>query len=796
MIDATKIRPALDFAREYAASGISVVPIRADGSKAAAMPWEDLQTRIATEAEMGRMFHNGCGVGIIGGEISGGLEILDFDYEARAYPDFAIELEAREPGLLGRLTHVKTPRGRHLLYRCPVVENNQSLARAMIWDEKQGADKAKAIIETRGRGGYILAPGCPVECHETRRTYDHVAGPPITEIQTITPDERDTLFVVARCFNEVVDESDVIEQKQRSGGKGDSLSPGDDFCTRATWNEILEPAGWTNIRARGAMLHWRRPGKSGPGTSATTGLTSKAGNELLYVFSSNADPFESGKSYSKFSAYAVLNHAGDFKAAAKKLGAEGYGDAPRKRTRKAVTVGPPTSNNLLDPSGRTDIANGRRLVLYRGENLHWCEPFGKFLTWTGTHWGLDQERLSETFAKDTATAIWQKIAAILPEAEPSIADEMLKFAKSTSSARGIGNMLAMAKSEPGIAVTLDRLDTDPWSLNVANGTLDLRSGQLRPHKRSDLITKLCPVEYNPDAKCPSFENMLATIMAGHQGLVTFLQRAAGYSLTGDVSEQVLFLLWGMGANGKSTFLNAMLDTLGGDFSMQAPDGLLMIKQGESHPTERADLFGKRLVSSAEVEDGRRFAESLIKQLTGGESIRARRMREDHWQFLPTHKLWLATNHKPIIRGTDFGIWRRIKFVPFMVTIAAENQDKALGEKLKAERAGILAWAVRGCFEWQADGLGEPIEVTEATDEYRGEMDVLGAFLAESCIEGRQCAVKASTLYAAYAKWAEKTGEHAVNQRRFGLAITERGFERYSNNGTWYRGLGIVTEGTE
>jgi P4 family phage/plasmid primase-like protien len=786
---------------ELAASGISGLPIKSDGSKAPAIDaWTGLQERIPTEAEIARLFSNGYGIGLIGGRVSGGLEIIDFDKVAEfphVFAGFCAELAAREPGLLERLTKVKTPRGWHLYYRCRIVQGNQKLANVMAWNEKEGREKSTAIIETRGEGGYVLAPGCPPDCHETRRTYQHVSGPPLTDISTITPDERDTILIVARCFNEVVDDDSVVDAP-RSARATNSLSPGDDFCARATWNEILEPSGWKQVRAHGPISHWRRPGKEGPGTSATTGLTSKAGNELLYVFSSNADPFEAGKSYSKFSAYAALNHAGDFKAAARALGKDGYGDKPKPKHGKSkpTNVGEATSNNLLDPAGRTDLANGRRLVVYRGENLRWCEAWGKWLTWVGTHWTMDTQRLAETFAKDTATAIWRKIAAILPEAEPGIADEMLRFAKQTASARGVGNMLAMAKSEPGMPITLGMLDTDPWSLNVLNGTLDLRTGELRPPNRSDLLTKLCAVEYDPKATCPNWEAMLATIMANHSGLITFLQRAIGYSLTGDVSEQVLFLLWGKGANGKSTLLNAIIDVFGSDYAMQAPDGLLMAKQGEGHPTERADLYGKRIVSSVEIEDGRRLAESLIKQLTGGDPIRARRMREDFWEFWPSHKLWMALNHKPIIRGTDHGIWRRIKFVPFVVTIPDADQDKQLGVKLQAERQGILAWAVRGCLAWQQHGLGEPDEVKAATAEYRGEMDVLGAFISDCCIEGPAFSAKASSIYAAYDKWCQANGEHAVNQRRFGVAISERGIERYKNDGVWYQGVGLITERTE
>ena len=194
-----------------------------------------------------------------------------------------------------------------------------------------------------------------------------------------------------------------------------------------------------------------------------------------------------------------------------------------------------------------------------------------------------------------------------------------------------------------------------------------------------------------------------------------MQRLAGYALTGDTSEHVLPFLYGTGANGKTTLINALMQTLGDYAQLAAPD-LLLAKRG-AHPTELADLFGMRFVASASVEDGRRLAESLAKQLTGGDRVKARRMREDFWEFEPTHKIFLAANHKPIVRGTDHGIWRRVKLVPFTVTVPAEEQDKRLAEKLTAEAAGILAWAVRGCLDWQSDGLGEPEEVKAATKEY-------------------------------------------------------------------------------
>ncbi|MDP8952545.1 MAG: phage/plasmid primase, P4 family, partial [Actinomycetota bacterium] len=254
------------------------------------------------------------------------------------------------------------------------------------------------------------------------------------------------------------------------------------------------------------------------------------------------------------------------------------------------------------------------------------------------------------------------------------------------------------------------------------------------------------------------------------------------------------ILYGPGANGKSTLINVVLEMLGGYGKQAAPD-LLMAKHG-AHPTELADLFGARLVAAQETEDGRRLAEGLVKQLTGGDRIKARYMRQDFWEFDPTHKVWLATNHKPEIRGTDHAIWRRIRLIPFDVIIPKEEQDPRLPEKLRSELPGILAWAIEGCLAWQREGLGEPPEVRAATEGYRAEQDVLAAFFEECCVirEGTWAPFK--DLYAAYAAWAEDSGEKPESKRKFGSRLKERGMEpdHGTDNIAIRHGIGLRREG--
>jgi putative DNA primase/helicase len=275
-----------------------------------------------------------------------------------------------------------------------------------------------------------------------------------------------------------------------------------------------------------------------------------------------------------------------------------------------------------------------------------------------------------------------------------------------------------------------------------------------------------------------------------EALRRFVQRVIGYAAAGVVSEEVLVILYGVGANGKSTLVNVVMEALG-DYAMQAAPDLLLAKKG-SHPTELADLFGARFVASVETDEGRRLAEGLVKQLTGRDPIKARRMREDFWQFDPTHTVFLATNHRPEVKGTDHAIWRRLKLVPFEVTIPEPEQDKGLPEKLREELPGILAWIVRGCWEWQRDGIGEPEEVKSATTSYRADMDVLAGFIEDRCVVDPDAWAAFADLYASYQDWCEESGEKAETKRRFGTRLKERGFEpgRGTGNTPIRRGIGL------
>jgi putative DNA primase/helicase len=423
-------------------------------------------------------------------------------------------------------------------------------------------------------------------------------------------------------------------------------------------------------------------------------------------------------------------------------------------------VQPPRGYNL------TDLGNAERFVAQHGENVRYCYAWSGWLTWTERRWKRDDTGGVHRLAKETVRAIYQEAAGAEDEDRRKA---LAKHAARSEAEAKIRAMLELAKSE--VPISPDELDPAPWLLNVPNGTVDLRTGELREHRREDLLTKMAGADYDPDAAEPTWAATLRRTLPS-EDVREFFKKLCGYAISGDVSEHVLAVLYGTGANGKSTILNALL-AAAGDYGMQAAPDLLVAKKG-SHPTEVADLFGMRLVASIEVEDGRRLAESLVKQLTGGDKVRARKMRQDFWQFDPTHKVFMAVNHKPEVRGTDTAIWRRLRLIPFEQTIPPAEQDKKLPQKLEAELSGILRWAVEGCLEWQRGGLRAPEEVRKATAGYRSEMDVIGAFLQDECEIGREFKESFTALYKRYEEWCEDGGERAETRRKFNARLKERG----------------------
>ncbi|MCW3059910.1 MAG: primase, partial [Capsulimonas sp.] len=745
----------LMLATRYAAAGLSVIPIRTDGSKAPATgSWDEYQRAPAGARRLGEWFgtHGARGIAIVCGAVSGRLEVLDFD-EPKAWDEWRELCEAH--GLIGvveRLVWVETPSGgRHLYYRCPDgIEGNQKLART-------AAGKVK--IETRSEGGYVVAPGSPRLCHVSGLPYT-VAQGDLCAIPEVTAHERAGLLSMARILNEFINTERMIGSVAPKRGAG--LRPGEDYNRRGDFGEVLARHGWTHTGERGTLGLWRRPGKIGVGISATSNY---ANSRLFYVFSSNASPFESEKSYTPMGVYATLEHGGDFAAAARALGRLGFGEKPKK-TPSVAGVETPAG---LEAFPFTDLGNAERLIARHGADLRYCHRWLSWLIWDGRCWRRDESEQIKQRAKDVVRTLYAEAAAIGSDAQRK---ECAMFARRSESRGRIEAMVSLAQSEPGVPVSVDELDTDRWRICAANGTLDLRTGVLGSHRRDDLITKQIPASYAAEAKCPLWDAFLTRVLPDAD-VRAFVQRAAGYSLTGDTGAQCLFFLHGSGANGKSTLISTLLALLG-EYGMQAAPDMLIAKDrsGGGPNNEIAGLIGMRLVATTEVDDGKRVAEGLVKQLTGGDRIRARFLHQEYFEFTPAFKIWFAANHKPQIRGADHGVWRRIKMIPFTETIPESERDGRLPEKLLAELPGILAWAVRGCQAWREHGLGDPAAVVAATDDYRGEMDVLQAFLEERCVILPTLQITGAALYTSYLQWCEENAERPIGKNTFGRRLQE------------------------
>jgi putative DNA primase/helicase len=436
----------------------------------------------------------------------------------------------------------------------------------------------------------------------------------------------------------------------------------------------------------------------------------------------------------------------------------------------------------------TDMGNARRLVVLFGTSLRYCNQLGWFV-WTGRRWEPDQNGAVERFAKSTVRAIYNEAAAA---DDKDLREKIATHAHRSENDARIKAMIALARTEGEVIVRQSELDADPWLLNVENGTLDLRTAELRLHRREDLLTKKIPIVFDPEATCPTWLVFLERVTAGNRDSIRFIQKAVGYSLAGSTREQVFFILYGTGANGKSTFI-IVVSSLLGDYALQTRTETLMAKRGDAIPNDVARLAGARFVSAIETEGGRRLAESLVKQMTGGDRMTARFLHHEFFEFEPSFKLWLAVNHRPRIVGTDHAIWRRIRLIPFNTVIPETERDPRLADKLRAELPGILGWAVEGCALWLHEGLKSPEAVTVATAAYREDSDPLAAFLDDRCSVEPHAEVGKGELYKAFKEWAEQAGERQLSQKEFSQRISERGFaeDRTKKQRLW---LGLRLDG--
>jgi P4 family phage/plasmid primase-like protien len=440
----------------------------------------------------------------------------------------------------------------------------------------------------------------------------------------------------------------------------------------------------------------------------------------------------------------------------------------------------------------TDLGNARRFAARFRNQLLYCEKWSRWLVWDGRRWKEDETLEVYRLAGSLIRGLYA-LAKKISNEKKRVA--FLSHLRKSESYRAQAAMLNLAKADSRFAVHPSDLDRDPWILAVENGTHDLRLGKLRPHNQTDRMTKLAPVVYDPSAVCPNWLGFLNMVMNDNTHIVSFLKRAFGSCLTGITSDKALYILYGpRGDNGKSTLIDA-IQLLLGDYAVRTPTETFLRKKEGAIPNDVAKLKGARFVWASENERGSRLSESLIKEMTGGDKLSARFMRGEFFEFYPEFKPWLATNHKPQVRG-DRALWNRLKLIPFEVSIPKDKQRPRheVMEMFRAEFSGILNWLVEGCLEWQKAGLGVPDEVMEATREYEAEQDTFAAFLEEKCIRVASARVLSLALYRVYKPWSEEHGETPVSHKTFSSLMAERGFAKTkTGKGALYSGIGLRPE---
>lgn len=437
---------------------------------------------------------------------------------------------------------------------------------------------------------------------------------------------------------------------------------------------------------------------------------------------------------------------------------------------------------------KTDLGNSKRFVRRHTRNARYCYPFKQWYIWDGTRWEPDNCGKIFELSKQVVICIGDEAAIADGDHERT---EMFKWAAASQSRAKIDSLLALAEST--LSMPPEQMDSKPHLLNFPNGTLNLITYDFKGHDREDLCTKVTGALFDPAATCPLWKNFLNQIMGDNDDLIGFLQRAAGYSLTADTGERAIFLCYGAGANGKSTFLNTLGAAIG-DYAMQTESSTFNVSKHEQVRNDLARLKGARYVTAIEAGKGKRLDESLVKQLTGGDRIAARFLFKEYFEYKPEFKIWWAFNHKPVINDTTQSIWDRVKLVPFTVTIPPEERDIHLPGKLVAELPGILTWCIEGLKEYRRIGLNEPSEVKDATSEYREEQDHLGDFFAERCRFEPAAWTSASDLYYEYTKWCTENREEPISKRAFGFDMDDRPVVRGPHPKTkqrGYRGISLA-----
>jgi putative DNA primase/helicase len=756
-------------ARQWRQAGVSIIPILNNGTKRPTIRWAEYQARVPELGEVDQWWSNGhdYGLALICGSVSGNLEMTEIEGRA-ASGDCLVTIEEamRQVGAAATWSLLTTDGymemspsgGIHFLYRIsdhPVPGN-----------EKIAADADRLVLaETRGEGGYVIVAPTGGLCHPSGEAWTMLRGF-VGQLPLLTWEQRCALHAGLKLALDVPPVSTALDipapppaaiastvAPPRVSGAG--LSPNDDFEARTDWREILEPHGYRLEGVRNGERYWTRPGKNPrDGASATTGFHED--RDRLYVFSTSTC-FEPERSYTKYMAWTILNFAGDKSAATRELVRRGFG-TPVIAAELGEVDWPQASYPACDGGNAAylrDRVKGRFLYLceekiyYRFDGRYWCPDLKGHLV--REYNAMCDEKRAEAVARNDLAGV-----------------------KRWTAARNVGKVkaaLELLRHEEGMTMLGSEMNAGVCVLNVGNGVLDLRRGELLPHDPALLQTRMFGASYDPNAACPRFEQFIQAALPDEQ-MRGYVQRALGYSLLGDVDHRAMFLIYGPSGTGKSTLMETMR-AIFADYGTTAAPGTFKARSKESGPTN--DLHGlrnKRFVTTSETAEGASFDEDLLKRLTGRDSVASRELYQSNQEWVPECVIWMATNHPPKFNSDDDAIWRRAKLIPFTTQFAGEGEVFDMAHRvLVGEANGILNWLLAGLRDFQERGLEEPEAVMASARELRAESDSVVRFLDDQVSDGvlrleSRLRISGRDLYLMYQTWCSRFGERPLRTRRF------------------------------
>lgn len=821
-------------ARVWADAGVSCIPIQANQTKRPACRWGEYQVTAPALGQVDEWWGNGSayGLALICGKVSGNLEMVELEGRATS-ADMITEVINRCDQLgVGHIwdllngplgySEMSPSGGLHLLYR---ISDHDVPGNTKIASNADGL----VLAESRGEGGYVIVAPTPGTCHPTGEAWVKINGD-YGSLPEITWEERCKLFqalalaleptplpLASRTAPLHPDNAEPDASVPSSptpltpvalpkgppspGSSAAGLTPGDSYEAQAPWIDILGPHGWQIESVTGHTTNWTRPGKDPrQGSSATTGHATD--RDRFFAFTTST-LFEAETPYTKFAVYALLNHGGDYSAAAADLRRQGYGDP---LVNQDLDLWEPV---VLEDTGPTyhryeanDIGIRDQLALRLAGRFHYLAEEKDFICWDGVKWATDQRYRIEFEYTEMVRELTQ-------QARLSGDETWVKWWTRAGNRSRTEAAIKSLRAVPGFTVTTDELNDDRRLINVQNGILDLsQTGSMVPHDPGRKMTRVMGASYDPTATCPNFDGFMERVLPDPE-MRSYVQRALGYSMLGDADQRSLFLVCGPSGTGKSTLM-ATMELVFGDYGVPAPSGTLRAagREGSSPSNDLHMLRGKRFVSTSETNEHTAYNEDLIKRLTGRDQISSRRLYQDFQTWSPVCALWLATNHPPRFSSDDDAIWRRAKIIPFNTVLLGEGEVPDFAHNVLAqEKDGILNWLLAGLHDYLADGLREPGEVKDMAHEVRLQSDPVSRFLEDYIGEGlliREAAqtIRTTELYTMYQEWARRLGERTLGSRRFANRVLS-GYSDLSNarvQGNYFwrgigRGSGVSIMGT-